>query len=89
MRPSGAVEALLLLKLLAEYWESSWSSAGRSTFKETTGEEELLIASLSMMLLASVEGWSRKSTRLARLARQLSTSRLSRLSQSSQSAARI
>ena len=89
MRPSDAVESLSLPELLAEYWESSWSSAGSSTCKETIGEEELLIVSLSMMLLASVESWSRRGMRWARLARSLSTSRLFSLSQSSQSAARI
>ena len=45
-RPADVVESLSLPELLVEYWESSWSSAGRPTCKETTGE-------LSMMLLTS------------------------------------
>ena len=45
IRPSDAVESLSLPGLLAECWESSWSSAGRSTCKEIISEEELLIVS--------------------------------------------
>ena len=71
IRSSDAVESLSLPELLVEYWVSLGHPPERD-LQETTGKEMLLIMSLSMMLLASVESWSRRGMRLARPARPLS-----------------